>query len=225
MGKFKASAVENSVKDIMGPISSPLKEFKGGPVEYLVAIGSSTGGPKALQRILPAIPGDIPAAIMVVQHMTEGFTKSLANRLDTVCSLKVKEAEHEEFLKPGHCYIAPGGYHMRVVDNRRKDGYSVDLNKGAVVSGHRPSVDVLFESLSCVKAAKTVAVLLTGMGSDGSIGLGKLKASKECYTIAQDKESSVVYGMPGSAIEKGLIDKVISLDNIGGEILKSLEVY
>jgi two-component system chemotaxis response regulator CheB len=196
----------------------------GTSVRYMIAIGSSTGGPKALQRVLPVIPGSIAGAVMVVQHMPAGFTKSLAERLDTFCQLKVREAKDRELVKSGHCYIAPGGCHMRVNRGAREREYVIRLDEGPVVSGHRPSVDVLFESLSRVQIEKMVAVIMTGMGSDGSAGLAKLKEFRGCPAIAQNEESSIVFGMPGTAIKNGLIDKVADLDSIGEEILKSLEV-
>lgn len=198
--------------------------LNGDSVRYIIAIGSSTGGPMALQRVLPVIPGSVAGAVMVVQHMPPGFTKSLAERLDTLCHLKVKEAQDREQVKAGHCYIAPGDYHMRVVPRACEGEYIIRLDRGAAVSGHRPSVDVLFESLGQVPTEKTVAVLMTGMGSDGSEGLAKLKKLRGCSAIAQDKESSIVFGMPGTAIKKGLVDKVTDVDSIGEEILKSLEV-
>ncbi len=203
---------------------SPTDKICGDTIKYMVAIGSSTGGPKALQRVLPVIPGNIAGAVMVVQHMPPGFTKSFAQRLNSLCRLNVKEARHGEKVRAGYCYIAPGGYHMRVEDNNRGRDYTVKLDDGAVVSGHRPSVDVLFESLSNIHTFKTIAVIMTGMGSDGSAGLAKLKKTRDSFAIAQDKKSSIVFGMPGAAIKKGLIDKIVDLDSIGEEILKGLEV-
>ncbi len=193
-------------------------------IKYIVAIGSSTGGPKALQQVLPIIPGNIAGAVMVVQHMPPGFTKSFAERLDSLCQLKVKEAQHGEKIRAGYCYIAPGGYHMRVCNDNVNGKTMIKLGSGAAVSGHKPSVDVLFESLSDIHVFKTVAVIMTGMGNDGSAGLAKLKRLRGSHAIAQDRESSIVFGMPSVAIKKGLIDKVANLNSIGGEILKSLEV-
>lgn len=199
-------------------------EYDRGKVRQVVAIGCSTGGPKALQRVLPVIPRSIAGAVLVVQHMPSGFTKSLAERLDAICQVRVKEAQHRETIKPGYCYIAPGDYHMRMVQGEKYGEYQIALDRSDAVSGHRPSVDVLFGSLCEIQIEKTVAVILTGMGSDGSRGINKLKQRGGCFTIAQDQDTSVVFGMPGSAIKMGAIDKVAALDDIGEVILKSLEV-
>ncbi len=193
-------------------------------LRHVIAIGTSTGGPKALQQVLPVIPGSIEGAVLVVQHMPPGFTKSLADRLDTICQLRVKEAEDKEIIRPGYCYIAPGDYHMRMQQRDRGSGYEIMLDRQELVSGHRPSVDVLFESLCNVEVEKTIAVVMTGMGSDGSRGMVKLKAKKKCVTIAQNQETSIVFGMPGSAIKQGAVEKVTALESIGDEILKSLGV-
>jgi len=192
-------------------------------LRHVIAIGCSTGGPKALQQVLQVIPGSIEGAVLVVQHMPPGFTRSLAERLDAVCQLKVKEAQHYETVRAGYCYIAPGDYHMRVFADR-EEGIRIALDKGDIISGHRPSVDALFESVSDIEAEKVVAVILTGMGSDGSRGIVKLKQKRDCVTIAQDRDTSIVFGMPGSAIKTGFVDKVTALGDIGEEILKSLEV-
>ena len=211
------------------PAKKPVIQRPGSAVtnervlRHVIAIGCSTGGPKALQQVLQVIPGSIDGAVLVVQHMPPGFTRSLAERLDASCQLKVKEAQHCERVRAGYCYIAPGDYHMRVSEDS-EEGIKITLDKGDPVSGHRPSVDALLESISDIETEKVVAVILTGMGSDGSRGIVKLKQKKDCITIAQDRDTSVVFGMPGSAIKTGLIDKVTALDDIGEEILKSLEV-
>lgn len=221
-----------STARLIGPIqdSRPVlqlikkAETDGGAAKYVIAIGCSTGGPKALQQVLQVMPRGLEGAVLVVQHMPPGFTRSLAERLDSYCQLSVKEAQHNEVIRAGHCYIAPGGYHMRMLTNERDGLPIITLDRGRPVSGHRPSVDVLFESLCDVKSKKVIAVVLTGMGSDGSRGILKLKQQRECLAIAQDQDTSVVFGMPGSAIRTGVIDKVSALDSIGREILKSLEV-
>lgn len=190
----------------------------------IVAIGASTGGPRALQKVIPVIPAGFKGAVLVVQHMPSGFTKSLAERLDLISSLRVKEAEDDETVKPGHCYIAQGDLHMRVNQSIVGGKYVIKLDRGCPVRGHRPSVDVLFESLSNVEVDRAVAVILTGMGSDGARGIAKLKKERGWKTIAQDEKTSVVFGMPDSAIKLGAIDKIADLGNIGKEIVKSLEV-
>lgn len=226
IGKIEiaAGARLGTVQGLKSPHRVAAKKQMSGSAlpKKLVAIGTSTGGPRALQEVLPEIPGDTGAAILVVQHMPAGFTRSLAERLDGLCSLKVKEGEDGEILKAGHAYIAPGGFHMRVF--KESDGnYSINLNQDKSVSGHRPSVDALFESISGLDI-KTAAVIMTGMGSDGALGMKILKEKTGCLTIAQDESTSVVFGMPKSAIKLGVVDRVVPLGNIGREILKFLEV-
>ncbi|HZX46195.1 MAG TPA: chemotaxis response regulator protein-glutamate methylesterase [Clostridia bacterium] len=211
------------------PVKRPVIQLPGREIahdrvlRHVIAIGCSTGGPKALQQVLQVIPGSIDCAVLVVQHMPPGFTGSLAERLEAICQLKVKEAQHNETVRAGYCYIAPGDYHMRV-SKGSEEGIKITLDKGNAVSGHRPSVDALFESLGDIEAEKVVAVILTGMGSDGSRGIVKLKQKRDCIAIAQDRDTSIVFGMPGSAIKTGFVDKVTALGDIGEEILKSLEV-
>ncbi len=192
-----------------------------GKTKKIVAIGTSTGGPRALQNVLPHIPKDIDAAIVIVQHMPPGFTKSLANRLDSISEISVKEAEHNDILLPGHAYIAPGSEHMEVIKDG--DSFIIKLNKELPVSGHRPSVDVLMDSLAKTGVRNIVGVILTGMGSDGAVGLKNLKGNS-AYIIAQDEESCVVFGMPKSAIKLGVVDKVLPIDDISDEIIKAVEV-
>ncbi|MCH1623764.1 protein-glutamate methylesterase/protein-glutamine glutaminase [Ferdinandcohnia quinoae] len=186
-------------------------------LKKLLCIGTSTGGPRALQQVLTKFPSDYPAPILIVQHMPPGFTKSLANRLDTLCNIHVKEAEDGELIKIGTAYIAPGGYHLKV----KKIGttLAVQLDKNDIRNGHRPSVDVMFESVSELNDYEKIAVIMTGMGSDGSIGLKRLKETGQVISVAESKETSVVFGMPKAAIETNLVDKVVSLDKIAETIL------
>ncbi|MCC3357453.1 protein-glutamate methylesterase/protein-glutamine glutaminase [Bacillus sp. REN16] len=183
----------------------------------IVCMGTSTGGPRALQQVLPDFPKNYPAPIVIVQHMPAGFTKSLADRLNSLCEITVKEAENGEFLNAGTAYIAPGGHHMRI----KKIGTSlaVNIDEGESRNGHRPSVDVLFESIGEIKGIQKISVIMTGMGTDGSYGLKKLKESGQVVSIAESQETSIVFGMPKSAIETHLIDKVENLENIAGTIL------
>ncbi len=188
----------------------------------ILAIGTSTGGPKALQRIIPLLPEDMDSTILVVQHMPPNFTKSLAKRLDLLSSINVKEAENGEILKRGFCYIAPGDYHMTVsLDNKRR--LVIQNNKETRVSGHRPSYDVLLKSIAGLKNINKIGVILTGMGKDGADGMKLLKESG-AYTIAQDENSCIVYGMPKAAVNNGSISKVIPLDEIALEITNKMEV-
>jgi len=184
----------------------------------VVCIGTSTGGPRALQTVLTKIPKNIPASILVVQHMPAGFTKSLANRLDSICEIHVKEAEHNELIKNGVAYIAPGGFHMRI--KKSNAGYVITLDQTDLRNGHRPSVDVMFESVSLATDLKKVAVIMTGMGSDGSKGLIELKSKGHLIAIAESKETANVYGMPKAAVETKLVDEVQDVENIASTILK-----
>lgn len=189
----------------------------------LVAIGTSTGGPRALQHLLPEFPASFPVPLLIVQHMPKGFTKSLANRLDSCSNIRVKEAEDGEAIKKGCAYIAPGDYHLEIKLSNEKE-LVVSLTKGDEVSGHRPSVDVMFSSLSEFKDLNTIGVIMTGMGADGAKGLKSLKKIKESYVIAQDESSCVVFGMPKSAIQLGAVDEIVPLSEITSAILNKLEV-
>ncbi len=195
------------------PISRP-KQSKGN----LVLIGTSTGGPRALQEVLKNLPASLPAPILIVQHMPPGFTKSLAERLDTLSALTVKEAEEGEILKRGTAYIAPGGYHMTVKAVGRS--LAIMLDQSPAVNGHRPSVDRLFQSASLLAGVSVTAVVLTGMGSDGTEGICSLKENQYTYTLAESEETAIVYGMPKTAVNTGKVDKVAPLGWIAGEIVK-----
>ncbi|MCR8642172.1 chemotaxis response regulator protein-glutamate methylesterase [Paenibacillus sp. N1-5-1-14] len=167
--------------------------------EHVVAIGTSTGGPRALHEVLTHIPAFYPAPILIVQHMPPNFTKSLAQRLDNVCPIRVVEATHGEIVEAGTAYIAPGGWHMRLRKHAAHT-YRIELSKEDPRTGHRPSVDVLFESLVTVKELKRHAVLMTGMGSDGAKGMLALLKSGAQTTIAEAEDTCVVYGMPRTAV-------------------------
>jgi two-component system chemotaxis response regulator CheB len=187
----------------------------------IVGIGASTGGPKALQEVLAALPGTFAFPVVVVQHMPPGFTKSLASRLDGLCELTVKEAEDGEKLSIGNIYIAPGDYHLKVI--RRPGGsFIIALDKTAQVNGHRPSVDVMFESIYEAKPFGAVGVIMTGMGSDGVNGLRLIKKLPKSYIIAQDEATSTVFGMPGAAVKAGLADAVLPVNEISSHLLKVL---
>jgi len=192
-------------------------------LKNIIAIGSSTGGPKALQSVIPYLPGDIPAAILIVQHMPPGFTHTLAERLDAKSKLVVKEAIHREKVLTGHVYIAPGDYHM-LLEVTAKGDILINLDKSPPVCGHRPSVDVMMSSLSDTGLKNIIGVILTGMGADGSSGVKKLKEKNKSFIIAQDEETSVVYGMPKMAVQTGMVDKVVSLDKISEIIIQFLGV-
>jgi two-component system chemotaxis response regulator CheB len=186
------------------------------PPSKVVAIGISTGGPNALQEMLSRLPADFPGTILIVQHMPEGFTEMFARRLNESCAIQVKEAQSGDILHAGRALICPGNRHMRV--RRMPSGDVVVLGDEDRANGHRPSVDVLFQSVAHEFGAKAVGVLMTGMGEDGAEGLGAMKAAG-AITIAQDEASCVVYGMPKVAIEKGYAQRVVSLDMLPNTLL------
>lgn len=186
---------------------------------HLVLIGTSTGGPKALQVVLSRIPADLSAPILIVQHMPPGFTKSLADRLNNICQIEVMEASHRQKIKAGRAYIAPGNFHMTVtVDHDGELAIHLDQEMQPR-GGHRPSVDVLFESAAKISNLRKIAVIMTGMGSDGSQGLKRLKEkNNQCIAIAEHESTCVVYGMPKSAIQTGYVDHITPLEQIGEQI-------
>ncbi|WP_397537531.1 chemotaxis response regulator protein-glutamate methylesterase [Rummeliibacillus pycnus] len=187
----------------------------------MVLIGTSTGGPRALQEVITRLPQNIPAPILIVQHMPEGFTKSLANRLDQLAKITVKEAEQGDILQAGVAYIAPGGFHLHI----RKVGmsYCIELDQSEPPrGGHRPSVDVMFEDNSKYNDFDKIAVIMTGMGSDGTKGLQALKNNGNVIAITESADTCVVYGMPKSAYATGLVDEVADVDDISNIIMKYL---
>lgn len=201
-------------------------EFQPKPVmvergsgQRLVAIGTSTGGPQALQNVITRLPADLPCGVVVVQHMPPHFTKSLADRLNTISAIAVKEAEDGEIIRPGQVYIAPGGFHLRVMP----DGTDrrIALGSDPPVGNHRPCVNVMFDSVAPF-GRKVTAVIMTGMGSDGCEGMKKIKAAGG-YSIAQDEETCVVYGMPRAVVEAGLADEVRPVEQIAGAIVSAVK--
>ncbi|MDH5638070.1 MAG: chemotaxis response regulator protein-glutamate methylesterase [Nitrospinota bacterium] len=184
----------------------------------IVAIGASTGGTEALKDILMKMPPNSPG-ILVVQHMPELFTTAFAKRLNELCEITVKEAANGDSVTNGKCLIAPGALHM--VLRRSGSLYFVEVKEGPPVNRHRPSVDVLFNSVARNAGANAVGVILTGMGADGSQGMLNMK-NEGAKTIAQDEASSVVFGMPKEAIKLGAADKVLHVDRIAENILKML---
>jgi two-component system, chemotaxis family, protein-glutamate methylesterase/glutaminase len=185
----------------------------------IILIGTSTGGPRALQHVLTDLPSSVNAPVLIVQHMPAGFTKSLADRLDSIASIRVKEAEHGEVLQEGTAYIAPGGYHMKIIQSDTM--MKVHLTKEEDPrNGHRPSVDVLFESVSKIDDYNKIAVIMTGMGTDGTNGVKKLKEHGNVKTIAESHDSCIVYGMPKSVIAANLSDEVVNVDEIAQSIMK-----
>lgn len=185
--------------------------------ERVVAVGASTGGTEALKLFLETMPSDAPG-IVIVQHMPEKFTQSFAKRLDQICHISVKEAENNDTVIPGRALIAPGNRHMLL--KRSGARYYVEIKEGPLVSRHRPSVDVLFRSTARYAGPNAVGVIMTGMGDDGAHGLLEMKTAG-AYTIAQDEASCVVFGMPAEAIKLGAADKILPLNRITADVLRS----
>ncbi|TCJ26144.1 chemotaxis response regulator protein-glutamate methylesterase [Halomonas sp. GDM18] len=188
--------------------------------EKLIAVGASTGGTEAIRAVLQSLPADAPA-ILVTQHMPPGFTRSFAERLNGLCRIAVKEAAHGERILPGHAYIAPGDAHLTL--SRSGANYVVTLDQRPPVNRHRPSVDVLFDSVARVAGRNAVGVILTGMGRDGARGLLQMREAG-AHTIAQDEQSCVVYGMPREAIELGAAQSVLPLSRISGHLLHQAQL-
>jgi two-component system chemotaxis response regulator CheB len=187
----------------------------------LVLIGVSTGGPVALTQLLPAIPRDIGVPILIVQHMPPIFTKSLADSLAAKCAVRVREATHGETPEPNTAYIAPGGRQMRV-GMGPEDRPVIELTDDAPENNCRPAVDYLFRSVANRFPGRAMAVILTGMGGDGTLGLRLLKRHG-CFVIAQDEASCVVYGMPKAAVGAGVTDVVLPLESIAGRIVAAVK--
>jgi two-component system chemotaxis response regulator CheB len=218
IAKVKAAA-ECKLKPRMRA-GSPAKPEKAataaGSPSKVVAIGVSTGGPQAMEYLLSQLPGDFPGAIVVVQHMPEGFTDMFARRLDEICPLHVKEAQSGDVLQPGRVLIAPGSRHLKV--KRLPMGDIAVLSDEPRVNGHRPSADVLLRSVAEEFKAQAVGLLMTGMGDDGAEGLGAIKREGG-MTIAQNEESCVVFGMPKAAVERGYAIRVVGLEVLGSTLL------
>lgn len=189
---------------------------KAAPIEIL-AIGVSTGGPNALAELLPALPADFPVPIVIVQHMPPLFTKLLADRLNSKSSLKVSECIAGEALRPGHIWLAPGGYHMFV--ERQAAQVRLGTNQDPLENSCRPAVDVLFRSVVKAYGAATLAVVMTGMGHDGLRGC-ELVHEAGGQVLVQDEATSVVWGMPGYVANAGLADRVLPLNQLASEILR-----
>lgn len=184
--------------------------------DKVIVVGASTGGTEALRSFLSSMPLDSPG-IVVVQHMPEHFTTAFAKRLDNVCRISIKEAEHRDSVLTGRALIAPGNRHTLL--KRSGTRYHVELRDGPLVSRHRPSVDVLFRSASRYVGKNAVGIIMTGMGSDGARGMKEMKDAG-AKTIAQDEKSCVVFGMPHEAIKLGCVDRIVSLDAISDETIK-----
>jgi two-component system chemotaxis response regulator CheB len=186
--------------------------------EKIIVVGASTGGTEAVKEFLLPMPADAPA-ILITQHMPEAFTKSFAQRLDSLCRIKVKEAEDNERILPGHAYIAPGHSHLLV--KRSGANYMTQLSQSAPVNYHRPSVEVLFRSAAEFIGKNAIGVMLTGMGKDGAVAMLELRHAG-AYNFAQDEASCVVFGMPREAIAVGAVDEVVPIKEMARRVLDRL---
>ena len=226
LGEELVEKIRHAAQARVRPLGNPVKH--GGLLPFhpnlarrmpLVAIGASTGGVEALRELFGRFPAHAPAMV-IAQHMPAQFTGSFAKRLNDMSAMTVLEATHRATILPGHAYIAPGGKHLRVLN--RKGDYVCFLDDGAAVSGHRPSVDVLFESVAKAARSEALGVILTGMGKDGANGL-KAMYDAGAHTIAQDRTSCVVYGMPQMACKAGAVKEQLKLADIAPQILRLCE--
>ncbi len=218
------------VASMARPRSAPLRSpsvavatpnLGGGPAldRVLVGLGASTGGTEATLEVMRRLPADIPPMV-IVQHMPKGFTQMYADRLNRICKMEVREARNGDELHRGLALVAPADLQCRVV--RIGEKYTVSCTPGEKVSGHRPSVDAMFHSMAEVVRCKMVGIIMTGMGQDGAAGLLAMR-QKGAFTIGQDKESSVVYGMPGVAFKIGAVMVQASCDNMAAALLRHLK--
>ncbi len=195
-----------------------------GTVKNVIAIGTSTGGPRALEKLISAFPADLPAAVLVVQHMPPGFTASLSRRLNAKSALEVREAKEGDVVKNGIVLIAPGDHHMEIirkkVKGREKD--VVHLSRGPKELGSRPSVNVLFRSVAPIYGPRIISLILTGMHCDGAEGAEEIK-KKGGKVIAEARSSCVVYGMPGEIVKRKLADFVLPLDRMATELVNMIK--
>lgn len=213
ISKIKAIAGSRPVK--VSEYAEGVELAKGNGLVDVVSIGTSTGGPPALQMVLTKFPRDITFGLLIVQHMPKGFTGPLSMRLDGMCEIHVKEAEDGDRIEPGLALVAPSGLHLKVV----RGGERVRLDLEPLTTMHRPSVDVLFRSVAEGFGSRSMGVLLTGMGSDGAKGMKAIK-EKGGVTLAQDEATSVIFGMPRVAIDSGVVDSVAPITRMAEEILR-----
>ncbi len=223
ISKIKAATVVRrrvpTPQSVAVPVApSPPRSFHH-PASNMICIGVSTGGPQALQNILPLLPGDLPAGILVVQHMPVGFTGPLARRLNDLCKLSVTEAAQGEAVMPGVVYIAPAGFHMTVY-KRTLSTIAICLSKKPPDMPHMPSVDVMMLSVAEVCGPVSMGIIMTGMGADGSLGMQAI-SREGGLTLGQDEASCAVYGMPRVCADMGLLNRVVPLLQIPMEIMQA----
>ena len=215
--KVKPSAKKNAQEMITSDQKIVSTRLSG--TEKIIAIGASTGGTEAIKDVLMQLPAAVPGIVMT-QHMPAGFTQTFAERLNKLTKLYVSEAKGGERVLPGHAYLAPGGFHLRV--QRSGADYVLKLSDAEPVHRHRPAVDVMMESVAAAAGKNAIGVLLTGMGKDGAKGMLDIR-NHGGYTFAQDEQSCVVYGMPKEAVNAGGVDKIVELSKMGDAILEKLK--
>lgn len=223
IAKIKAAAHSREIRPVPGQIrhSPKMVSEPSRRPSRIIAMGVSTGGPQALQYLLPQFPADFPAAILIVQHMPEGFTDQFARRLDESCAIRVKEAQSGDALRAGCALICPGNRHLKVKRLFREE--IAVLSDDPHVNGHRPSVDVLFRSVAQECGVRSIAILMTGMGEDGASGMGEVQTAGG-LTIAQSEETCVVFGMPKAAIERGHATQILGLDAVAPALIAECAV-
>lgn len=190
--------------------------------QKIVALACSTGGPKALQSVIPRLPAELAAPVLIVQHMPKGFTQSLAERLDSLSPIKVKEAAEGDVLENGTVYISMGGKHMNVVTKAGRP--TITYTDEPPREGVKPCANYMYESLKTSSYSQVVCVVLTGMGADGTKGIVNLETAKKIHVIAQDEATSTVYGMPKAIAATGLVNQVVPLDDVAQEIIMNVGV-
>lgn len=219
---YLASSSKNKIKpNETATLDKTIKFNFKKSTEKIIIIGSSTGGPQSLDQVIPHFPKEIPAPIIIIQHMPPIFTKKLAERLDSISNMHVKEAENEEEIKDGVCYIAPGDYHLEL--KRKDDKTFIKLNQKERLLGVRPCINITMESAAKIYEKNTIGIILTGMGSDGTIGAKKIK-ERNGTVIVQSENTSIIYGMPKSVVLSGYYDAIIDLQKIAVATLQVLEV-
>ncbi|AOY95313.1 chemotaxis response regulator protein-glutamate methylesterase [Cupriavidus sp. USMAA2-4] len=215
------TAAPAAASPVAGTPPAPLLRSPLLSTEKLIIVGASTGGTEAIKELLMPLPPDSPG-VMIVQHMPAGFTRSFAQRLDGLCRITVKEAEHNERVLPGHAYIAPGDMHLRLA--RSGANYVAHLSQEAPVNRHRPAVDVLFDSAAQHAGKNAIGVILTGMGRDGAQGMRRMHDAG-AYNLAQDEHSCIVFGMPKEAIAAGGVDEIVPLSAMTQRVMARLATF
>jgi len=218
--RYAVPATVTAPQKARAAAGSPAEPRQLGSTMPIVCLGCSTGGPAALQQILPALPGDLPAAVVIVQHMPVGFTGPFARRLNSLCDLRVEEAAADRWLEAGSVLIAPAGFHLTFM-RQAPSRYAIRLSNVRNGFLHMPSVDVMMKSAADAFQGPAIGVILTGMGADGSEGMKALH-SRGALTIGQDERTCVVYGMPRACAEMGILDRSVPLDQVAAEIVRAV---